>query len=284
MRVKNHQAQQISRRGFLGAGSVAATLLAAGRLPLLGAQSPRRKALPYAVRDIAGVLRQFEPAENGSGLPETCTLAYAGFAWRGRNVQTGMTQHGSAGTLSIRKKPAGDAAVFSVERTMTVGARNIITAEMNCGAGKIPALRSWTLSATQEPVDPTLSSLVRYDERGSVRKGNVQLTRGKAVTEWPAELPVLSQWQVPALVSGLAAGGKEANFDLLQDLSLFKPGQTLMDDGTIQVPVKGGKSIKLRSYVILGHGILPTHYLVDERGLPHLVIAGLLSWALRSVS
>jgi hypothetical protein len=73
----------------------------------------------------------------------------------------------------------------------------------------------------------------------------------------------------------------DATFDLLQDLSLFKPAQTIVYDGVTPVELKGGRTVELQTYAHTGQGVLPIHYLLDDRGYPQLVTNSILSWALR---
>jgi len=67
---------------------------------------------------------------------------------------------------------------------------------------------------------------------------------------------------------------------LLQDLSLFKPNQSLVYDGERRVKLQGGQTVTLQTYAQTGRGILPIHYLLDAEKRPQLVTSSILSWAL----
>ena len=41
-----------------------------------------------------------------------------------------------------------------------------------------------------------------------------------------------------------------------------------------------GKTITLQTYAQTGQGVLPIHYLLDDRGWPQLVTNSILSWSL----
>jgi hypothetical protein len=73
-------------------------------------------------------------------------------------------------------------------------------------------------------------------------------------------------------------------FDLLQDLSLFKPNQVLVYDGETHFQCEGGRSVTLQTYAQKGEGILPVHYLLDGQGWPHLITCSMVSWALSKQS
>jgi len=81
----------------------------------------------------------------------------------------------------------------------------------------------------------------------------------------------MRRWVNPAL---------NVTFDLLQDLSLFKPNQSLTYDGVTPVKLRDGKTVMLKTYAQTGQGILPTHYLLDDQGRPQLITSSILSWAL----
>jgi len=71
-----------------------------------------------------------------------------------------------------------------------------------------------------------------------------------------------------------ANSASDAAFDLLQDLSLFKPNQALVYDGVTVVELRGDRTIELQTYAQTGQGVLPIHYLLDEQRRPQLVTNG----------
>lgn len=93
-----------------------------------------------------------------------------------------------------------------------------------------------------------------------------------------AERPLVSQWTLLDFLIREPDRSRPATFDLLQDLSLFKPNQTLFDDGPVRVPVAGGREVTLRAFARTGEGILP--YLLDAAGRPQLVTCSIVSWTL----
>jgi len=90
--------------------------------------------------------------------------------------------------------------------------------------------------------------------------------------------PLIHRW---ALLPLLASGSiKEAPlvFDMLDD-SALRPNQTLSYKGRIDVPVEDGE-VMMDSYAQIGEGIVPIHYLVDDKGQVQLITIGTVNWAL----
>ena len=92
----------------------------------------------------------------------------------------------------------------------------------------------------------------------------------------------MTQWTLPSLLSRRAAPSLHVPFDLLEDLSLYKPDQRLTYDGQTKVPLANGRSTTLETFAQTGQGILPKHYLVDSRGRVQLITGSFLSLALQS--
>jgi hypothetical protein len=67
-------------------------------------------------------------------------------------------------------------------------------------------------------------------------------------------------------------------FDMLQDLSVLRANQSLIDEGPVDLD-----SGTYTAYAQTGEGILPTHYLLDDRQRPQLVTFGLIAWALTDI-
>jgi len=90
--------------------------------------------------------------------------------------------------------------------------------------------------------------------------------------------PLIHRWALlPVLASG-SIKNAPLEFDMLDDAAL-RPNQILRYEGEIEVPVKEGK-VKMDSYVQTGHGIVPIHYLVDDKGQVQLITMDAISWVL----
>ena len=98
--------------------------------------------------------------------------------------------------------------------------------------------------------------------------------------DYGADNPVVTRWTVLDFLIRKADPALSVAFDLLEDLSLFKPNQSLVYDGETYVTLKGRQTVTLQTYAQTGEGILPIHYLVDANGCPQLITSSILSWAL----
>ena len=67
-------------------------------------------------------------------------------------------------------------------------------------------------------------------------------------------------------------------FDMLQDLSVLRVNQQLIDEGPIDLD-----SGTYTSFAQTGEGILPTHYLLDDQQRPQLITFGLIAWVLTDI-
>jgi len=67
-------------------------------------------------------------------------------------------------------------------------------------------------------------------------------------------------------------------FDMLDD-SALRPNQMLRYEGEIEIPVKGGTAT-VDSYVQTGYGVLPIHYVVDNKGQVQLITQSTINWVL----
>jgi len=70
-------------------------------------------------------------------------------------------------------------------------------------------------------------------------------------------------------------------FDLLDECTLRR-NQTLRYMGQVEIPVNGD-SATLDSYALTGWGVVPTPYLVDEKGRVQLITMSTVNWALNSM-
>jgi hypothetical protein len=138
----------------------------------------------------------------------------------------------------------------------------------------------WRLKSDEVGPDGRIDPLSELVEEGRCEKGKIRIEGDKYHYDYTAAHPVVTQWHVPDLLMRQSGPRLRLSFDLLQDLSLFKPNQRLVYDGQTEVPVENGRTVTLETYAQTGEGILPIHYLLDAEGRPQLVTCGFLSWAL----
>jgi hypothetical protein len=269
---------------------MAAGLVAAGRLPLLGAEPGNGSNIdaatgPGAVKPIRRHLAGFEPVSDGPARRDSYTLTYDIVHWQD-GLRQG-TQRGSAvvGSLTVARRGGNGRVQYEVkQRTRFGGLDNFIEAEIVCATDELNTLRSWKIRSYAKPAAGGQAELLRIDETGENGAGRIQVEGGGSEYGFTATHPVVSQWTVPDYLLRYASPRTSVTFDLLQDLSLFKANQTLVFDGAVEVPVKDGRTVKLDTFAQTGEGVLPIHYLLDGQRRVQLVTQSIMSWALSDVA
>lgn len=253
----------ITRRDAFGL----AALAAAGRLPLLGA-SP----MPAAATPVQGYLSAHGPAA-GKARPKL--LEYAVLRWTETKPATGETKNVEIGRLEIETAKQDDGLRLIVrQRTSYSRPVNRLEAEALCNDDGWLTLRSWRVKSWIEERDDCV-----YEAEGDIvgKRGRVHDGISERIL-YNLPSATTCQWALPmALASPKATGG---GFTLLEDLTLVRPDQLLARAPDVRVPFQDGEH-ELRSWAHTGQGVLPIHYLVDEKGLPQLMTQGALAWALQ---
>ena len=134
----------------------------------------------------------------------------------------------------------------------------------------------WVRLDYQYELDP----LSKLDEKGRCDDGRIRIESDNHEYGFSAKNPVVTQWTVLDFLMRRANPASDVTFDLLQDLSLFKPSQVLTSDDATAVRLKDGRSLSLQTCAQTGQGVLPIHYLLDEQRRPQLVTNSILSWSL----
>lgn len=280
------QSQQMDRREFLQSGLMAASLVAAGRLPLLakdadGSSGIDGRGSPYAVKPIRDYLPTFSPRDT-QGQERTATLHYDIIHWNWGRKGRGTHANSVVGKLEIACKSTEGQVVYEItQNTKIGGVDNVIEAELVCNADALHSVRSWRLRSHEVGPDGQIDPLSKLAESGRCENGKIRIESGRDHCDRTATRPVATQWHVPGLLIRNADRNLRVTFDLLRDASLLKPNQLLTYDGQVEVPVRGGRTLALESYAQTGEGILPTHYLLDDKRRVQLVTGSFLSWALQ---
>jgi hypothetical protein len=268
---------------------MAATLAAAGRLPLLSAKESVGTGIdvssgPYAVKPVRDHLSRFLPVKTVPGRKQY-VLTYDIVHWHWSKGQRGTFANTVIGELTIGRKEAGSQVVYQVsQETLIGGVKNFIKAQIICDTDDLNSLRRWDFKSYEVDSKGNIRSLSKLTEKGSCRDGSIRIDSGNHQYGFYTKREVLSQWTIPDVLIRKANPKLSITFDLLQDLSLFKPNQTLVYDGETHFRCKGGRSVTLQTYSQRGAGILPVHYLYDGQGWPHLITSSMVSWALSAQS
>jgi hypothetical protein len=280
------QATDVTRRQFLKTGAIATALAGAGRLPLLSAQTgvaPSIDAMtgPHALKPIRDHLRRFSPAEAPLGKSGNYRLTYDIVHWNWVSGRQGTFANSVLGRAAIERRTAGDRLTYDVnQRTRIGGVDNFLDARIVCQANDLNSLRKWTLRSYSKSVKGQLDPHSKLDEAGRCDDGLIRIESDGHDYGFAAKNPVVTQWTVLDFLIRRANPTSDMEFDLLQDLSLFKPNQTIVYDGVTPVKLKGGRTVELQTYAQTGQGVLPIHYLLDDQRRPQLITNSIVSWAL----
>ena len=276
----------VNRRQFLQCSAIATALATAGKLPFLYAKSETGSTVdastgPYAVKPIRDHLRRFSPAGTPTQTSPQYTLVYDIIHWSWAAGKRGTFSNSSIGRVTINRKAAESKVNYNISQQMRIGGvDNHLKATVICDANEWNSLREWTLHGYSGSPEAKLESLSKLAENGRCNEGRIRIKSKTYTYGFHTQHPVVTQWTLLDFLVRKANLGLNVKFDLLQDLSLFKPNQSLIYDGLTPVMLKDGRTITLQTYAQTGQGVLPIHYLLDDRGWPQLITSSILSWAL----
>jgi hypothetical protein len=229
---------------------------------------------PHAVKPIRELLTRFTPVQKAVSDLDNATLTYDILNWTFRPGTPPPAPNTVYGSLAIRRQATPSAALYHIQqKTHICGQATQLNAELTCDLHD--TLQSWTLETHREDADgnPVPISILR--EVGQNKNGHIQSQDG--AYEYQASNTLLSHWSLPHLLLRNALALPSA-FDMLQDLSVLRANQSLIDEGPVDLD-----SGTYTAYAQTGEGILPTHYLLDDRQRPQLVTFGLIAWALTDI-
>ena len=275
-----------NRRQFLQSGLMAATLAATGKLPLLAGQSENESRVdaasgPHAIKPIRDYLRRFSTTDTEVQERPSYNLKYDIIHWNWVDGRQGTFANSVVGHVVIKRRLTNDGVVYKVAQQMRIGGvDNLLDAEITCNADDLNSLRTWTLHSYEIGPRGEADPLSELTEEGSREGGKISVDSDSYRYSYSPNNPVVTQWTMLDFLIRKATPGLIVKFDLLQDLSLFKPNQSLVYDGRTLVPLKNAREVTLETYAQTGEGILPTHYLLDRQGRPQLITSSILSWAL----
>ena len=276
----------MDRRQFLHCGLMATSLVATGRLPLLGDESSDASGIdspeaPYAVKPVRDHLPRFSPSTAAvQGRRQTLHYDIVHWHW-GRTPRT-THENTVIGHVTIDRGRTDDGAIYEVaQKTKVGGADSVIEARITCRTDQRHSVRAWRVKSFGLGRDGRPDPLSQLIEEGRCEDGRIKVEGDGYHYEYRPRHPVLTQWQMPDALPREPGVRRDITLDLLEDASLFKPDQHVTYDGKVRVAVARGRTVTLDTYAQTGYGILPTHYLVDTDGRVQLVTRGVLSWALQ---
>ena len=240
---------------------------------------------PHAVKAIRTGLPDFKPVDKSIADPDNITLTFDIVNWTFNPSLPPPLPIAHTGTLRIQRRVQIDEIHYHIEQQTTIGGGlNNLEARITCHPDELNTLKSWEIFAHYEnpsgETDPRLNML----EKGQNNTGTLQIQNGNYRYEYHATNPVISQWTPLHFLMSHCSESTQTTFDLLQDLSLFKPNQSLICDGPIQIDVQGNQPLSLQTYAQTGSGIQPIHYLLDNENRPQLITFSIRAWALTDIT
>ncbi|MBT7550543.1 MAG: hypothetical protein HN611_17885 [Gemmatimonadetes bacterium] len=229
---------------------------------------------PHAVKPIRELLTRFTPVQKAVSDLDNATLTYDILNWTFGPRTPPPAPNTVYGSLTIRRQSTPSATLNHIQQKTHIGGQATqLNAELTCDLND--TLQSWTLNTHREDADgnPLPISILR--EVGQNKNGHIQSQ--DSAYQYQAHNTVLSHWTLPHLLLRNALA-LPITFDMLQDLSVLRAKQSLIDEGPIDLD-----SGTYTAYAQTGEGILPTHYLLDDRQRPQLVTFGLIAWALTDI-
>lgn len=142
--------------------------------------------------------------------------------------------------------------------------------KIKCRADQLGTPYEWQVETAILDTDGNTFKTTRVAESGRVKGGWI-IRKGKKTRRIKAPEEFTSNFSLFEAVQRL--GGRKIDsgkFDLLEDMDLLKPDQKLYNLKETGVETNDGK-MKLRGYCLIGRGILPYHYWLDENN--RLVLA-----------
>ena len=230
---------------------------------------------PHAVKPIRDLLTRFTPVQKSVPDLDNATLSYDILNWTFRPHTPPPAPNAVYGSLTIRRQATPAAVLYHIQQKTHIGGQATqLNAETSCALNG--TLQSWTLNTHREDAngDPIPISTLR--EHGQNQNGHIQSQDN--TYQYQAKNTVLSNWALPHLLMGNDLS-LPITFDMLQDLSVLRANQSLVDAGPIDLD-----SGTYHSYAQTGAGLLPTHYLLDDQQRPQLITFGLVAWALTDIT
>ncbi|HIG56410.1 MAG TPA: hypothetical protein EYG11_14510 [Candidatus Latescibacteria bacterium] len=229
---------------------------------------------PHAVTSIRELLTRFTPVEKDTSDPDNATLTYDILNWTFRPHTPPPAPNRVYGSLVIRRQATPSATLYHIQQKTHIGGlATHLNAEITSDLDD--SLQSWTLNTYREDANGDPVPISELREHGRNSSGHIQSQDD--TYNYHAQNTVLSHWTLPHLLMRNVLS-LPITFDMLQDLSVLRAKQRLIDEGPIDLD-----SGTYSSFAQTGEGILPTHYLLDDRQRPQLITFGLIAWALTDI-
>ena len=245
------------------------------------AKEPSAPNLPHSLAKMKAALDAFRPPSGPFDPHGIWDHRYA--VW----IVLPESNFGKAqpmGALQIRRQPAGEnAATLDVILKTTQGVRTSYRAEARiaCAADRLSTPTSWELKSVILDFAGKPVPGADAQETGRVEQGIIH-RKGKVERTLPAPKAFTSNWSLFDAVQRFPGNEIEPmNFDMFEELGLFKPNQRLSFKQSIELEL-GGARVRLHGFQQLGEGILPYHYWLDDQRRLLIAVGGLRAFVFDS--
>jgi len=188
--------------------------------------------------------------------------------------------------VTRRSESAGTGVSYDFDNDIRMyGFASLLKSTMQCSGDPLPGLLDWTTEYEMRSINKP-GSPVKLTEHGRHKDGVLEITNSSGTRQTKTGRPIAPQWAVMDALRGAKAIPSDpmagVEFDLLHDLTSYRPHQRLAPCGVLDITLDG-KPYTLHGFIQTGMGTMPTHYWIDADGRPLLATAGLLSIAMTSI-
>ena len=286
------------RRDFvIGGIKVSLSFLAFGALGLPAFGRPPEVTGPMANIDdslnlMASYLLKYTPPTGNFPASGAWKATYDLIEWGGAKRRK-FGGNRVIGHMSVTSRPgmAGMGIGYDLNYAIEInGYESALKSTMQCSDGRLPGLVEWKTDYKNHPTKKAGPS-VGYSEQGSYKDGILEITsmsgsRPGSTRQFKTDRPVVPQWAIMDALRNATADSADPfagiEFDLLHDLTSYRPQQRLKPCGVINITFSS-QTLTFHGFLQEGIGSEPINYWVDAAGRPMLFTGGLLASALTSV-
>lgn len=236
------------------------------------ASKDNRYVLPSAIEPITGYLPDFTPITIGGGMYSVFEAKYTLVRMQGQDkkLTPPKSANNEQGHMTV-KMTASDIVLNEV-RVSVEDLDGIAVTELTIDSVD-HTVDSWTMVSSVKGVADS-----RLEEAGSWDGSKIIIDGYADEQQIATQNPLIARWALlPMLASGELKQGAFV-FDML-DYATHYPNQKIVYEGVLDIPTASG-FVKMDSYVQIGWGTVPTHYLVDMGGRVQLITNETVNWVL----